>query len=46
MKGEMSLIQKELPSQALTASEKHGLNLVVTIPKEAVLSSKLPVFVW
>jgi hypothetical protein len=46
MKGEFSLIQKELPSPQFEASEKNGLNLVVTVPEGTTSTSKLPVFVW
>lgn len=45
-KGEFGLIQKELPGEPIPFSEKHGLNLVVTVPPEASANSSLPVFVW
>jgi hypothetical protein len=46
MKGEFGLIQKELQSPQFEASEKNGLNLVVTVPEGTTSTSKLPVFVW
>lgn len=46
MKGEYSLIGKELPSPQFEVSEKSGLNLVVSIPEGTKPISKLPVFVW
>src|SRR5271163_1506229 len=42
---EFDMIQKKLPSPQFATSEKHGLNLVVTVPPGATTNSKLPVFV-
>lgn len=43
---EFSFIQHSLPTEEFQSSETEGLNLNVTVPKDAQAGDKLPVFVF